>query len=66
VAVGRVVVAIDGEHAVDRDSRGISRDQDDRLLPVRILAIRVRLAHDDVQLTPWVARTRGPPFLPSR
>jgi len=63
VAVGRVVVPVHREHPVHGDARGVCRDEDDGLSPVRVGMGRVRLAHHDVELAPGVAGARGPPFL---
>lgn len=62
VAVGGVVVAVDLEHSLDGDARQTSRDQDDRLLLVRIFVVGISLAHDDVELASRVAGTAGPPL----
>ena len=55
VTVWSVVEAHDRQHAVDLDARRIVRDEYDRLLLVHIGVVGVRLAHDDVDLTSWVA-----------
>lgn len=64
VAVGRVVVAVDGHHAVDGDAGRVGRHEDDGLLLVGVLVGGIRLAHDDVDVAPGVACAAGPPFLP--
>jgi hypothetical protein len=61
--MGSVIISIDLKHPVDGDTLGIGGDQDDRLLFVRVLVVRVGLAHHDVNLTPWVSCTTRPPFL---
>jgi hypothetical protein len=63
VAVRRVVVAKDAEHAVHRDAGRVRGHQHDRLLAVCIIVVWVALAHDDVELAAGVAGTAAPPFL---
>lgn len=63
MSMGSVVVAIYTQHAVDSDTLGVGRYKNHRLLAVDVLILRIRLAHDNVNLTPWVARATGPPFL---
>ena len=63
VAVGRIVVAVDRQHAVDGDSGGLGGDEDDGLLPVRVGVAGVTLAHDDVDLASGVTGAARPPFL---
>jgi hypothetical protein len=63
VAVRRVVVPEDGEHALDRDAWGGSWDEDDGLALVDLRMVGGRLAHDHVDFTAEVACTGGPPFL---
>ena len=63
VAVGGVVVAEDGEHAVDGDARGGVGDEDDGLLLVFVGVVGGGLAEDDVDFAAGVADAGGPPFL---
>lgn len=63
VAVWRVIVAEDGQHALDGNAGSAGGNGDDRLLQVLILVLGVRLAHYNVDLAPWVSGTAGPPFL---
>src|SRR5712692_1913644 len=63
VAVGRIVVAEDGQHAPDRDAGRVARDEDHRLLLVAVGVLGVRLAHEDEDLAAWVADARGPPLV---
>jgi hypothetical protein len=61
VPVRRVVIAVDGERALHGDARRVQRHQHHGLL--RMLGgARVRLAHDDGDLAPGIARTRRPPL----
>ena len=57
VAVRGVVVAKDTEHAVDGDSRGVCRNEDDALLLVWAGVVWVGLAHCDVDLAARVTGT---------
>jgi hypothetical protein len=63
VAVRRVVVPEDGEHALDCDARGGSWDEDDGLALVDLRVVGRGLAHDHVDLAAEVACPGGPPFL---
>lgn len=63
MTVGRVIVAIDRHHPFDGDTWSIGRDQNDRLLPVHILVVLVRLTHHDIDLTSGISSTTAPPFL---
>ena len=63
VAVGGIIVAVDREHAVDGDTRGVGGNNHDRLLPVSVLVVGIALAQNDVDLASWVAGTARPPFL---
>lgn len=59
----RVIETVDAHHAVDGDALRIRGHKNNRLLPVRVFVVWVRLGHDDVDLTSWVSSTAGPPFL---
>ena len=63
VAVGGVVEAEDGEHAVDGDAGGGGVDKDDGLLAVGVGVGGVGFAHGDVDVAAGVAGAGGPPFL---
>jgi len=63
VAVGGVVVAEDGEHAVDGDARGVVRHENHGLLPILVRVVGIGLSEDDVDLAAGVANARRPPFL---
>lgn len=63
MAVGGVVVAIDGEEALCCDAYGVRWDKDDGLLFIGIFVTRVGFTHHDVDLAPRVASTTAPPFL---
>jgi hypothetical protein len=55
VAVGRVVEAHHGQHAVDGYAGGVAADEDDGLLLVFVLIVGVGLAEDDEDLAARVA-----------
>ena len=61
MAVRRVVIAVDGERALDRDARRVERHQHHRLLPV-LVGRAVGLAHQDRDLAARIAGARRPPF----
>lgn len=63
VAVGGVVVAVDGQHAVDGDAGGVGGDEEDGLLAVGVAVGGVSLAHDQVDGAAGVTGAGGPPFL---
>lgn len=63
VAVGGIVVAEDGEHAVYGDAGGVVGDEDDGLLLVFVGVIGVGFAEDDVDFAAGVADAGGPPLL---
>ena len=62
VAVGRVIVAVHGQHAVDFYPGRVAWDQHHGLLHVFVWMVWVGLAHDDEDLTSVVAGAAGPPF----
>ena len=63
MAVGGVVIAVDVQHALDRDAGSIGGDQNHGLLAVGVAVGRVGFAHDQVDLATGVTGARGPPFL---
>jgi hypothetical protein len=63
MAVRRIVIAVDGERALDRDAGRVERDQHHRLLLVLSRA-RVGLAHHDRDLAARIACAARPPFPP--
>lgn len=63
MAVRRVVIAEDGQHAMDGDSRCTSGDKNHRLLVMGIRVFGIRLAHDDVYFASRIASSAAPPFL---
>lgn len=60
----RVVVSVNRHHPMDRDTLCVGRHKHHALLLVRVLIRRVRLPHDNVQLTPRVSRSGAPPLPP--
>lgn len=56
------IIAVDCEGSEDLDARVSGGYDHDRLLSVWVRVVGVRLSHDQVQFTPWVSRTRAPPF----
>lgn len=63
VSMGSIIVAIYTQHAVDSDALGVGRYENYGLLAIDVFVLRVGLAHHNVNLTPWVTRATGPPFL---
>lgn len=63
MSVGRVVVAKNGQHTMNGDSRCTSRDKNHRLLVMGIRVFGIRLAHDDVYFASRIACSAAPPFL---
>lgn len=57
VAVRSVVIPEYREHPLERDTLCMGGYQDDRLLSIRIWMVRVRLAHDDVDLATRITGT---------
>ncbi len=55
VAVRGVVIAEDGERALDRDARRVERHQHHRLLAGACRRVGVGLAHDDGDLAARIA-----------
>lgn len=47
----------------DIDSRGVGRNYYDALLIIWVRVSRVALAHNQVQLRPWIASTTDPPAI---
>ncbi|KAI6851685.1 acyl-CoA dehydrogenase NM domain-like protein [Hortaea werneckii] len=62
VAVRSVVEAVDGQHALNGDARGVGRDEHDGLLLVDVGVVRIALAHDHVDLAARVTGTGRPPL----
>jgi hypothetical protein len=63
VSVGRVVVAVDREHALNFNAGGIGWHNDDRLLLVPVRMVGIGLAQHNVDLASWVSGAGNPPFL---
>lgn len=63
MSMGSIVVAIHRKHPVDGDALGGPGDQDDRLLLVHVLVVRIALPHDDIDSTARITRATRPPFL---
>jgi len=63
VAMGRIVVPEDAQHAVNGDTGGVGWNEDNGLLKIGIFVVGVAFAHDNVDLAAWIASTRAPPFL---
>ena len=63
VAVGSVVVAQHGEHALNGDSRSIGRNSKDGLLLVSVRVVWIGFAHDEEDFGASVTSAAGPPFL---
>src|SRR5687768_14580366 len=63
VAVRRIIIAVDLKHTVNGNAGSISRDKDNRLLPVRVLVVGITLAHNDVDAASRVTSATGPPLL---
>ena len=63
VAVGGIVVAVNGEDASDLDARGVGGDEHDGLLSVDVGGVGRGFAHHDVDFAAGVAGAGGPPFL---
>ena len=63
VTMWGIVKAENRQHTVNGDARYIVRYQDDGLLFVLVCVVGVCLSEHNINLTPGVANTRGPPFL---
>ena len=63
VAVWRVIVAEDRQHAFDLDAGRVQRHQHHRVLAVAAQALVGREAHEDADLAAWVAHAGAPPLL---
>src|SRR5438876_2209350 len=63
VAVRRVVVAEDLQHADHLDARRLARHHDHRLLLVLVRVLGIRLPHEDEDLAARIADSRGPPLV---
>lgn len=63
MAMRRIIVAKHVHHALDCDAGTTCRDNNHRLLFVRIWVVRVCLSQDDVHLAGWIPCATNPPFL---
>ena len=63
VTLGSIIVSKNVHWAHDLDTRGIRRNNDDRLLAVLALVVGVALTHDQVDLAAGVTGTGDPPLV---
>lgn len=63
VSMGSIIIAIHTQHAINRNTLGVGRYENHGLLAIDVFVLGVGLAHHNVNLTSWVTRATGPPFL---